>query len=147
MYSKCCRVNVKYGANSFNYNNKNMPVIIQKQNEIVINKYIIPQTGLTIGRSVKNDIIVDDLSTSQRHAKIDARVLKDGSFIYFITDCQSTNGTMVNQHKIEEHLLSNNDAIDIGNCQFCYIDENKESLAATKQYKKSWIPGILVLKE
>jgi pSer/pThr/pTyr-binding forkhead associated (FHA) protein len=124
-----------------------MPVLIQHQNDLVVNKYQIPQSGLTIGRSVKNDIFLDDPSASQQHAKIEVKELKDGTFIYFVVDQASTNHTYVNQQAITEHLLSDLDVIEIGLTHFKYIDENKESLAATKQFKKSWIPGILVLKE
>lgn len=124
-----------------------MPVLIQYQNDAVINKFEIKDSGLTVGRSVKNDVFLDDPSASQQHAKIEAKELKDGSLIYFVIDLDSTNHTYVNQQTITEHLLSDQDVIEIGLTNFRYIDENKESLAATKQFKKSWIPGIMVLKE
>jgi len=123
-----------------------MPVLIQYQNDITINKFEISGSGLTIGRSVKNDIYLDDPSASQQHAKIEIKELKDGALIYFVVDLDSTNHTYVNQQAIAEHLLSDHDMIEIGLTQFKYIDENKESLAATKQFKKSWIPGVMVLK-
>ncbi len=123
-----------------------MPALIQYQNDTTVNKFKITGSGLTIGRSVKNDIYLDDPSVSQQHAKIEIKELKDGSFIYFVVDLDSTNHTYVNQQAITEHLLSDQDIIEIGLTNFKYIDENKESLAATKQFKKSWIPGVMVLK-
>ncbi len=123
-----------------------MPVLIQYQNDAAVNKFEITQSGSTIGRSVKNDIYLDDPSASLQHAKIETKELKDGSLIYFMVDLASTNHTYVNQQAVTEHLLSDQDMIEIGLTQFKYIDENKESLAATKQFKKSWIPGIMVLK-
>ena len=123
-----------------------MPVLIQYQNDAAVNKIEITQSGLTIGRSVKNDIYLDDPSASQRHAKVETKELKDGSFIYLVVDLASTNHTYVNQQAVKEHLLTDQDMNEIGLTQFKYIDENKESLAATKQFKKSWIPGIMVLK-
>ncbi len=123
-----------------------MPVIIQRQDEVAINKYEITQKGLSIGRSVKNDILLDDPSASQMHARIETKELKDGSLIYFVVDLQSTNCTYVNQKPVSEHLLTDQDEIEIGLSHFRYIDENKESLAATKQFKKSWIPGVMILK-
>lgn len=123
-----------------------MPVLIQYQNDATVNKFEVNHSGLTIGRSVKNDIYLDDPSASQQHARIEIKELKDGSLIYFVVDLNSTNQTYVNQQAITEHLLSDQDVIEIGLTSFRYIDENKESLAATKQFKKSWIPGILVLK-
>lgn len=124
-----------------------MPVLIQYQNDLAVNKFEITGSGLTIGRSVKNDIYLDDPSASQQHARIEIKELKDGSFIYFVVDLDSTNHTYINQQAITEHLLSDQDVIEIGLTNFRYVDENKESLAATKQFKKSWIPGILVLKD
>jgi len=124
-----------------------MPVIIQKQNELITNKFEITNKGLSIGRSIKNDVFLEDPAASQQHAKIEAKELKNGSLIYFIVDLKSTNKTFVNQQPITEHLLSDQDEIEIGLTHFRYVDENKESLAATKQFKKSWIPGLLVLKE
>ena len=123
-----------------------MPVLVQRHNDVVVNKFEINHQGLTIGRSIKNDLYLDDPSTSQTHAKIVAKELKDGSLIYFLVDLDSTNKTFVNQQPITEHLLTDQDEIEIGMHYFKFIDENKESLAATRQYKKSWIPGVLVLK-
>ena len=123
-----------------------MPVLIQRHNDIVVNKFEIAPRGLTIGRSIKNDIYLDDPSTSQNHAKVVSKEMKDGSFIFFILDLESTNKTFVNGNPIKEHLLSDQDELEIGIYQFKFIDENKESLAATQQFKKSWIPGLLVLK-
>ncbi len=123
-----------------------MPVLIQRHNDIVVNKFEIDANGLTIGRSVKNDLYLDDPSTSQTHAKIVTKELKDGSLIYFLLDLESTNKTFVNQKAISEHLLIDQDEIEIGIHRFKFVDENKESLAATQQYKKSWIPGVLILK-
>lgn len=123
-----------------------MPVLVQRHNDIIVNKFEVSSKGITLGRSVKNDVYLDDPSTSQSHAKIATKELKDGSLIYFLVDLDSTNKTFVNNNAIGEHLLTDQDEISIGIYQFKYIDENKESLEATQQYKKSWIPGVFVLK-
>jgi len=123
-----------------------MPVILQKHGDIVIKNHSIPNDGLTIGRSVKNTVFLDDPAVSQNHAQIAVKELKDGSFIYFVKDLDSTNQTKVNGNVIQEHLLCDQDEIEIGLSFFKYIDEDKESLAATKQFKNSWIPGVKVLK-
>jgi pSer/pThr/pTyr-binding forkhead associated (FHA) protein len=124
-----------------------MPLLLHITSDSSGQKHQISGDGLTIGRSIKNSIYLDDPSASQVHARIDVKELKDGSLIYFLTDLESTNHTYVNQHPVKEHLLSDQDFIEIGVNHFRYIDEDKESLAATKQFKKSWIPGILVLKD
>ena len=124
-----------------------MPVLIKHQNDAASNPFEITESGLTIGRSAKNSLLIDDPSVSQFHAKIDTKELKDGSLIYFIEDLESTNQTMVNSQAVKQHLLCDQDIINIGLNEFKYIDENTESLAATKAFKKSWIPGVLILKD
>jgi len=124
-----------------------MPFLIKHQNDIASNRSDITNKGLTIGRSAKNAFLIDDPSVSQFHAIIDTRELKDGSLIYFIQDLESTNQTLVNNQAITQHLLCDQDIISIGLHEFKYIDENTESLAATKAFKKSWIPGIMILKD
>ncbi len=124
-----------------------MPFLLHLLSDANGQKHPIPEQGLTIGRSIKNSIFLDDPSASQHHARIDVKELKDGSLIYFLCDLESTNKTFANQQPIKEHLLSDQDFIEIGVNQFRYLDENQESLAATKQFKKSWIPGVLVLKD
>ncbi|MBV1908552.1 MAG: FHA domain-containing protein [Kangiellaceae bacterium] len=123
-----------------------MPILVQRLNDLIVDKIEIPQKGLSIGRSVKNDVYLDDPSTSQIHSKIETKELKDGNLIYFISDLNSTNQTFVNGNSIKEHLLCDQDVIEIGVNQFKFVDENEESLAATQQFKKSWIPGILILR-
>ena len=64
---------------------------------------------ITIGRNVKNDIQIDNLSVSKQHARI---VKHQGK--YFIEDMKSTNGTYLNEKKITKEKLANNDVITIG---------------------------------
>jgi len=123
-----------------------MPAIFQQQNEVNLSKYEVTGLGLSIGRSAKNDIFLDDPSVTQFHANIEAEELKNGNLIYFINDLKSTNKTKVNGQIVDKHLLSDQDIIEIGLNQFKYVDEDTESLAVTQAFRKSWIPGIQVLK-
>ena len=69
-------------------------------------------TKITIGRSKKNDIIIDDILASRFHAEI--HKIKYG---YFIKDKDSTNGTQVNNKIIPQDKyvkLNENDIIKIG---------------------------------
>lgn len=124
-----------------------MAVLVQLVDGNVLNKFEIPQKGLTIGRSIKNDIFLDDPSVSTSHAKIEVKELKDGAYICFIHDQKSTNKTFVNNTPVDTLPLNDQDIINIGTQSFKFIDEENEKLAQTKAFKKSWIPGMYYLED
>ena len=53
---------------------------------------------ISIGRSKDNDLIIDDLSVSRKHAILE----QDETGKFFITDLNSSNGTFVNNVRIKE---------------------------------------------
>ncbi|TQV82813.1 FHA domain-containing protein [Aliikangiella coralliicola] len=124
-----------------------MAVLVQLLDGNVLNKFNITEAGLSIGRSINNNIYLDDLSVSQKHAKIEQKQLTDGAYVCFIHDLESTNHTFVNNQKVTTHLLSDQDVIVIGTQNFKFIDEENEKLAQTKAFKKSWIPGMYYLED
>lgn len=73
----------------------------------------VPPPGMTIGRAVDNDLILPDGLVSRQHAEIVAR---DGVFV--LRDCDSANGTLVNDHPIDECELAPADVIIIGMSRF-----------------------------
>jgi len=64
---------------------------------------------ITIGRNAYNDIQIDNLSVSKRHAKITHD--KGG---YCIEDLNSTNGTYLNEKKISKGRMNHRDVVTIG---------------------------------
>ena len=64
---------------------------------------------ITIGRKKSNNIDIDNLQVSNKHAKI---VKHAGN--YFIEDLKSTNGTFLNNEKIVKEPLRDKDIITIG---------------------------------
>ena len=87
-----------------------MPILILKFKDQVIDKYVIESDQtLTIGRHETNDIVIDNLSVSNKHARIDSV-----SATFLLTDLQSTNGTFVNEKLISAHHLRHQDEIIIG---------------------------------
>ena len=64
---------------------------------------------ITIGRSNSNDIYINNLGVSKKHATI---TCKNGS--YFIEDLNSTNGTLLNNEPITKAGLSGKDVVTIG---------------------------------
>jgi len=124
-----------------------LTMLVQLVDNTVLSKVEITLKGLTLGRSVSNDIYLEDPSVSQKHAKLEAKELKDGTIIYLIKDLESTNHTFLNGNQVNESLLSDQDIILIGTNTFKFINEDANSLAQTKVFKKSWIPGMFYLKD
>jgi pSer/pThr/pTyr-binding forkhead associated (FHA) protein len=69
----------------------------------------------TIGRKPGNDIQIDNLSVSGRHAQV-ITILEDS----FLEDLGSTNGTYVNGKLVKKHALENGDNITLGKYQIAY---------------------------
>jgi pSer/pThr/pTyr-binding forkhead associated (FHA) protein len=97
-----------------------MLTIELKFNNAVLKTIETDKEVITIGRNVKNDIQIDNLSVSKQHARI---VKHQGKF--FIEDMKSTNGTYLNEKKIAKEKLANNDVITIGKHTLLAILEKK----------------------
>ncbi len=71
----------------------------------------IDKPYISIGRSKDNDIIIDDLSVSRKHAILE----RDETGKFYITDLNSSNGTFVNNVRItEKTAITPNDHILLG---------------------------------
>lgn len=70
-----------------------------------------------IGRKADNDLAIDDPSISSHHA----RIIKVQS-VFFIEDLESTNGTSVNEKRIDRHQLRDADVISIGQHRLIFQD-------------------------
>lgn len=76
--------------------------------------YDLAGTLVTMGRESSNDIVVQDINASRRHAEV--RLNTQG--IWVITDLSSMNGTLVNGVSIASHPLYPGDIITIGKTDF-----------------------------
>ena len=124
-----------------------MAMIIQTVDGVVANRFEIEGQGLKFGRSSRNQVLIDDSAVSGDHAVIVKSVDGKGKEVFFIQDLDSTNGTFVNEKKIEQQQLHHNDTIRIGLNIFTFIDENEQDLEKTSKIKKSWIPGVYYTKD
>ncbi len=84
-----------------------------------------PRDRVSIGRSRACDLRLPGGDASRRHAEISGG--PDG---FTVTDLGSTNGTFVNDHRIQQQLLQPGDRIEIGNSMitFCQIGGGLENV-------------------
>ncbi|MBI3712502.1 MAG: FHA domain-containing protein [Burkholderiales bacterium] len=85
----------------------------QVQREVAINK-----ARINVGRRPSNDLVLDHLAVSGRHAAIDTT--SEGTFIL---DLGSTNGTSVNGQPIKKHHLQDGDVVELGKYQLKFVVE------------------------
>ncbi|MEI6256774.1 MAG: ATP-binding protein [Planctomycetota bacterium] len=81
--------------------------------------------GLSIGREAGNFIQLDDHEVSRRHAEI--RRVGD---TFFVGDLKSSNGTWLNNRKIERAELASSDQIQVGRTILVYSRDGAEVAAA-----------------
>ena len=78
-------------------------------NDKVLATYETGNEDVTIGRNADSDIRIDNLAVSGRHARV-RKILNT----YLIEDLKSTNGTFVNEKKIDRYELLDGDQVIIG---------------------------------
>jgi len=78
----------------------------------------LPRSVLSIGRDPGNDVVLPDAMVSRRHAVVEFR----GSQ-YYIRDCNSSNGSLVNGDRISERSLRDGDLVAIGTARILFRDE------------------------
>ena len=88
----------------------------------VLKHFETDKSEITIGRSSKNDIQIDNLAVSNEHAKIISH-----SGRYTVEDLKSTNGTFLNEKQITKANLNPDDIVTIGKhtLQFGLADETQ----------------------
>ena len=95
-----------------------MPKIFLKFNERVLREVPLDKPRFTIGRKPDNDLVIDNPAVSGHHALLFS---EEGAF--FIEDLESTNGTFVNDAKVQKEKLKNSDCIVVGKHVLIYQDE------------------------
>jgi predicted component of type VI protein secretion system len=96
-----------------------MAKLVLSLNGMVQGEYPLNKERMTIGRKPDNDIQIDNLAVSGKHALV-ITILDDS----FLEDLGSTNGTYVNGRVIKKHALRNGDVIGVGKYEVRYLNEN-----------------------
>jgi pSer/pThr/pTyr-binding forkhead associated (FHA) protein len=97
-----------------------MAKIYLKFNEAVLKEIVLDRDSYTIGRKPDNDVVIDNPAVSGHHA----RIVKAGND-YVVEDVGSTNGTWVNEKKIDKRSLRDADKIVIGKHTIVFQDEGR----------------------
>ena len=125
-----------------------MASIIQLVDGVVANRFDISESGLKFGRTSANQELIDDLAVSSEHAEISVMQGEHGDVQYVLADLGSTNGTFINEKKVEQQqALRHKDIIRVGWNNFTFMNETEVDMEKTHQVKKSWIPGVYYSKD
>ncbi|KOV64193.1 FHA domain-containing protein [Streptomyces sp. MMG1121] len=87
----------------------------------------LPLRTVSIGRAPDNDLVVDDLIVSRRHAEL--RAHPDGT--HEIADLGSHNGTYLNGRPVTRAAVGPGDVIGIGHSAFCLVGEELQEYVDT----------------
>jgi pSer/pThr/pTyr-binding forkhead associated (FHA) protein len=126
-----------------------MASIVQMHDGVAVNKFILDQPRVTIGRDPQSRIFIDDKVVSLAHAVVETveASKNGGQSEYYIEDLESTNGTFVNDKKITRQKLNHEDLIRVGWNTFKFVDESTRKKEKTLKIHKSWIPRVYYTKE
>lgn len=72
-------------------------------------RFLLDVDTTTVGRSVKSDIFLDDVTVSREHAQF----IRDGH-TFSVRDHGSLNGTYVNRESVTDRVLQAGDEVQIG---------------------------------
>jgi pSer/pThr/pTyr-binding forkhead associated (FHA) protein len=103
-----------------------MAKLIMTLDGAIIREFTIDKDSISIGRKHGNDIQLNDLTVSGRHALITA--VGDNTYV---DDLGSTNGTLLNGGRVSKSLLTHGDVVQIGNYQFTFFQNEEEEYEPT----------------
>jgi pSer/pThr/pTyr-binding forkhead associated (FHA) protein len=113
-----------------------MAKLVLSLNGVVQGEFSLDKERISLGRKPENDIQVDNLAVSGKHALV-ITILDDS----FLEDLGSTNGTYVNGKLIKKHALRDGDVVGIGKHELKYVNEH--ATADDEDFEKTMIirPG------
>jgi uncharacterized RDD family membrane protein YckC len=87
---------------------------------------------LSIGRDPSNDLVLPDAMVSRRHAVIESRGTQ-----YYLRDCNSSNGSVINGDRVSERTLRDGDLVAIGTARLLFRDDILDSGAKVVPHPSS----------
>lgn len=92
----------------------------------IVREYPVNSDSISVGRKHGNDVQINDMTVSGRHALVSTLVGNT-----YVEDLGSTNGTLVNGRKVRKLLLKHGDVIQVGTHQLTYFLEEKADYEPT----------------
>lgn len=123
-----------------------MPEIIVKLGDQVVQKYYFYKDSIGIGRAPSNEISIENLAVSRRHAT----VTRDGES-YILEDLGSSNGTFINAVRVTKAEIVDKDVVSIGkhklyfyNNEVSRVGNEEKTMVVTNQAERA--SGILRIR-
>jgi pSer/pThr/pTyr-binding forkhead associated (FHA) protein len=113
------------------------PMIVVKLKNRPLKTCPFKGNEMSIGRNCDNDIIIDNLSVSRKHA-----VITSGKEGYRIMDCESKNGTFLNGKPVKEAALKSGDTILLGKYVLVFEVPQGDNLPVTDLDQTVIIPNF-----
>lgn len=111
-----------------------MAEIIVKYDDKVVERIVTEKKRITIGRSKENDIVLENRGVSRKHALIE---FNNNAAV--VIDNESLNGTFVNNRKITEEILRDEDIITIGKYSLVYHSESSQEQPSAADFDGTMI--------
>ena len=103
-----------------------MAEIVVRYEDKVIERVVTEKRRITIGRTSDNDIVLENRGVSRKHATIEINPTDA-----ILIDNESLNGTFVNDRRVEEEVLQNEDTITIGKYTLTFRNETPHETKPT----------------
>lgn len=89
-------------------------LLIVKRGPQAGSRFLLDADQITVGRASNNEIFLDDVSVSRKHAVFQRVLGSDGVVRFSVSDVGSLNGTYVNRDRIDSLELASGDEVQIG---------------------------------
>ena len=89
-------------------------LLIVKRGPQAGSRFLLDSDHVTVGRASDNEIFLDDVSVSRKHAFFQRVSRPDGAVRFSVSDIGSLNGTYVNRNRIDSLELASGDEVQIG---------------------------------
>ncbi|RZL44752.1 MAG: FHA domain-containing protein [Variovorax sp.] len=94
-----------------------MPRLIVMSKRGATRQVMLSAARTTLGRDSANTVVIDSVRASRRHAV----VVRDGTHVW-VRDLNSSNGTFVNEERVNCCRLEHGDVLEVGDFRVRFLD-------------------------